>query len=64
MSQVAETGGVQVRNRTHATSKLSKRKLENLIQNQSAHQINKLAYNSFEDPSGPTGEISGPNMIP
>ena len=47
----------------HATSKLAKRKLENLIQNQ-ANQAdsNNLAYNSFED-MGHDTEMNGNRQL-
>ena len=41
-------------NRAHATSKLAKRKLENLIQHQA--QLENLAYNSLEEP--PNGDVN------
>ena len=43
-------------NRAHATSKLAKRKLENLIQHQA--QLENLAYNSLEEaPNGDANNI-------
>ena len=46
---------MKVPNRAHATSKLEKRKLENLISHKA--QVDNLAYNSFEE--APAGDISG-----
>lgn len=41
-------------NRAHATSKLAKRKLENLIQHQ--QHLENLAYNSLEE--APNGDVN------
>ena len=54
--------GEQVRpSRAHATSKLAKRKIESLMHNQALKGDNKVAYNSFDEPT--VGDLSGPGNL-
>ena len=48
--------------RAHATSKLAKRKIDNLMQhNNQVHREDKAAYNSFDEPMAT--DLNGANQF-